>query len=64
MKSKNWKVKPWSHSDPGYPFIPKHDPLYIRVISYIYTKENHVSYTIYNSSTAEPIWLKVGGEVA
>ena len=30
----------------------------------IYIKESHVSYTIYNSRTAEPIWLKIDGEVA
>ena len=27
-------------------------------------KESRVSYTIYTSRTAEPIWLKIGGEVA
>ena len=30
----------------------------------IYIKESRVSYTIYKSRTAEPIWLKIGGEVA
>ena len=30
----------------------------------IYIKESGVSYTIYNSRTDEPIWLKIGGEVA
>ena len=26
--------------------------------------QRHISYTIYTSTTAEPIWLKIGGEVA
>ena len=30
----------------------------------IYIKESRVSYTIYKSRTAEPIWLKIGGVVA
>ena len=30
---------------------------------YMYIKESRVSYTIYNSRTAEPIWLKIGREV-
>ena len=29
-----------------------------------YIKESRVSCTIYKSRTAEPIWLKIGGEVA
>ena len=29
-----------------------------------YIKESGVSYTTYNSRTDEPIWLKIGGEVA
>lgn len=30
----------------------------------IYLKERRVSYTILNSRTGEPIWLKIDGEVA
>ena len=37
---------------------------YHNLYIYIYIKESRVSYTIYNSRTAEPIWLKIRGEVA
>ena len=37
---------------------------YLVFLLSIYIKESRVSYTIYKSRTAEPIWLKIGGEVA
>lgn len=33
-------------------------------LQFIYIKENRLSDTIYNSKTAEPIWLKISEKVA
>lgn len=30
------------------------------ILQSIYINENHISYSIYNSKTTEPVWLKNG----